>query len=100
MTSYDLYLESGPLRKKTMVHVLAVPGAYLSAMVGGVTGFSRLGSAAARGDVPLPEALRRIEEMAARYVRATTTEQRAAVLHSPTQIRTLRKALRRMLEHD
>ncbi len=26
MTTYDLYRESGPLRRKTMVHVLDLPG--------------------------------------------------------------------------
>ncbi len=38
--------------------------------------------------------------MAAERLRATTREERAAVRERPKDVRTLRKALRRMLEHD
>ena len=56
---------------------------------------------AERGELPLPEALRRVDEMVAGVVRATTAAQRKAVVRRPAgDVRTLRKALRRALEHD
>ena len=90
----------GRTARSVLLHVMAVPGAYLSPVLGGVSGFSRLHTAAERGDVSLAEGLRRVEAMASDLVRATTPEQRAAVIERPKDVRTLRRAIRRMLEHD
>lgn len=81
-------------------HVLGASGGYLAAALGGAPGFSRLAGAAERGEIPVWEALRRTVPLAVDRVAAATPEQRAAVRDLPAGPRTLRKALRRMLEHD
>jgi uncharacterized damage-inducible protein DinB/predicted RNase H-like HicB family nuclease len=91
---------SGRTARAVLLHVLGASGGYLSAALGGAPGFSRLHSAAERGELDLAEALRRSAALAAERVRATTAEERAAVRQLPKGARTLRKALRRMLEHD
>jgi predicted RNase H-like HicB family nuclease len=85
--------------RAVLLHVLGAPGGYLASALGGAPGFSRVAGAAERGDLDLPSALRRVDAMAADRVRATTAEERAAVRRRPKDERTLRKALRRMLEH-
>ncbi len=101
----DEYLDAHPTGggrtgRAVLLHVLAPVGGYLSAALGAATGFSAVAGAAERGEIGVVEALERIEEMAADVVRATTPEQRAFVRVRPKDTRTLRKALRRMLEHD
>jgi uncharacterized damage-inducible protein DinB len=81
-------------------HVLAARGSYLAAALGSAPGFSRIASAAERGAMPLPAAL---DESAARVVAlvaSTTPEQRRLPRLLPSGPRTLRQALRRLLEHD
>ena len=92
--------DGGRAGRAILLHVLGGPGGYLSAALGGSKGFSAVAGAAERGEIALPDALRRIDAMAAERVRATTREERAAVVQRPNDVRTLRKALRRMLEHD
>ncbi|MDE3095210.1 MAG: type II toxin-antitoxin system HicB family antitoxin [Chloroflexota bacterium] len=92
--------DGGRTGRAVLLHVLGGPGGYLSAALGGSKGFSAVASAAARGEIALPDALRRIDAMAAARVRAATREERSAVVRRPNDVRTLRKALRRMLEHD
>jgi len=93
--------DRGRTGRAILLHIVAVPGAYLSAALGGTSGFSRVQTLAERGELPLPEALRRVDEMVAGVVRATTPAQRKAVVRRPAgDVRTLRKALRRALEHD
>lgn len=91
----------GRSARAVLLHVLghSVGGA-LSAALGGATGFSRIAGAAERGEIGLVDGLRRVEALAAERVRATTPEERAAVRERPKDIRTLRKALRHILEHD
>ncbi len=91
---------SGRPGRAVLLHVLGAQGAYLAAALAGAPGFSRLASAAERGEILLADALRRAAEMAAERAHATTPEERAAVRQLPAGPRTLRKALRRMLEHD
>lgn len=86
--------------RKILAHVAGSGGGYLSPVVGGAKGFSALHSAIERGEAPLPEGIRRVAAMCTEIVRATTPSQRSAVIERPKEIRTLRKALRRMLEHD
>jgi hypothetical protein len=85
---------------KILLHVVGTPGGYLSPVVGGVKGFSAVAGAAERGEMPIADALRKVDAMAAEVVRSTTAEQRKAVIQRPNEIRTLHKALRRVLEHD
>ena len=86
--------------RAVLLHVLGAQGAYLAAALGGAPGFAAVHGAAERGELGLPEALRRTASMAAERVYATTPDERAAVRELPKGPRTLRKALRRMLEHD
>lgn len=86
--------------RKILLHVMPGAGGYLSPVVGEAKGFSATQAAAERGDIAIHEALRRIDGMAADVVRRTTSEQRRTVIQRPSETRTLRKALRRMLEHD
>jgi len=93
--------DRGRTARAILLHILAVPGAYLSPAVGGTKGFSRVQTQAERDELPLPEALLRVDAMAAEVVRSTTPTQRKAIHRYPKgDVRTLRKALRRMLEHD
>jgi predicted RNase H-like HicB family nuclease len=90
----------GRTARAILLHVLGPTAAYLSAVTGTVPGISRLQTQAERGQVPIGEALRRATALAVERVLATTDEERSIVIQRPKEIRTLRKALRRMLEHD
>jgi len=85
--------------RAVLLHALGAPGGYLAAALGGAPGFAALHGAAERGELDLPEALRRAATMAAERVQATTPEERSQVRELPKGPRTLRKAFRRMLEH-
>jgi hypothetical protein len=90
----------GRTARAILLHVMPGAGGYLSPVIGGAKGFSAVQTAAERGEVPLAEGLRRVDAMAQELVRGTTAQQRMAVIRRPKELRTLRKALRRMLEHD
>jgi predicted RNase H-like HicB family nuclease/uncharacterized damage-inducible protein DinB len=90
----------GRTARAVLLHVLGASGGYLSAALGSAPGFSHLHGAAERGELGLAEALRQSAALAAERVRATTPQERAAVRQLPKGPRTLRKALRRLLEHD
>jgi uncharacterized damage-inducible protein DinB/predicted RNase H-like HicB family nuclease len=90
----------GRTARAILLHVLGSQGAYIASALGGAPGFSRLHSATERGEVALPDALRRAAEMVTERVHATTPDERAAVRQLPAGPRSLRKAFRRMLEHD
>jgi predicted RNase H-like HicB family nuclease len=91
---------SGRTARAIVLHVLGPTGAYLSAALGSAPGFSRVHGAAERGELDLPAALRQTAVMAIDRVDATTPVERAAVRELPTGTRTLRKSLRRLLEHE
>ena len=104
-TQSDEQLDSLPQPKgrparAILLHVLAVPGSYLSAALGGAKGFSALQTQAERGLVPLDEALLQVVDMVRERIDLATPEERARVVERPKDVRTFRKALRRMLEHD
>jgi uncharacterized protein with von Willebrand factor type A (vWA) domain len=80
--------------------VLAPPGGFLSAALDGVSGFSRIERLAQRGELPIDEALLQVEQLAATRIRATTAEERRRLVQRANDQRTLRKAIRRILEHD
>ncbi len=91
--------ERGRTARAILLHVIGPTGSYLSASLGGVKGFSHVAGMAERGEMPLGEALRTVAAMAADAVAAATPEQRTAVIERPKDTRTLRKSIRRMLEH-
>jgi predicted RNase H-like HicB family nuclease/uncharacterized damage-inducible protein DinB len=86
--------------RAVLLHVLGATGAYLAAALGGAPGFSATARAAERGELNVPDALLRSAALAEQRVRATSPEERAAVRELPAGPRTLRQALRRMLEHE
>ncbi len=90
----------GRTARAILLHLLGATGGYLSAALGSAPGFSKIHGAAERGELSLVEALLRSEALAAERVRSTTPEERVAVRQRPKEVRTLHKALRRMLEHD
>ncbi len=86
--------------RKVILHLMNATG-YLSPLVGTIRGMSALTAAAERGAVPLTAALRQVDVAVASSLRAATSTQRRAIIRlSPDRIRTLRKAIRRTLEHD
>lgn len=89
----------GRTARAILLHVLGAQGSYLAPALGGAPGFGSITGAAERGELPIPEALRRSTALIDERVRATTPEQRRAVRDLPAGPRTLRKAIRRMLEH-
>lgn len=95
----DAKPQGGRSTRAIVFHVMSV-GGYLSAALGGAPGFGTVQAKAERGEISLAEGLRTVAALAAERVRAATPEQRRAVLQRPKDVRTLRKALRRMLEHD
>jgi len=104
-TRTDGQLDAAPVgggraARAVLLHTLGATGAYLGAALGGAPGFGSIVGATERGDLVLAEGLRRVAALAAQRVRATTPEERAFVRVRPNDRRTLRKALRRMLEHD
>jgi predicted RNase H-like HicB family nuclease/uncharacterized damage-inducible protein DinB len=83
-----------------LLHVLGPTAAYLSPVLGTISGVSALQTAAERGQVPIADALRQATAKVVERLQRTTPEERSEVVQRPKEIRTLRKALRRMLEHD
>lgn len=90
----------GRAAQAVLQHTLGAQGAYLAAALGSAPGFSALASSVERGERDVADALHQCAEMVTERVRATTPEQRAAVRSLPAGPRTLRKALRRVLEHS
>lgn len=91
--------EHGRAARGALLHILGA--VYLAGALGSAPGFSALHGAAERGEISLPDALRRGAAMVRERVSAATREERVAVREHPTQgPRTLHRALRRTLEHD
>jgi predicted RNase H-like HicB family nuclease len=90
----------GRTARAVLLHALGATGGYLGAALGGAPGFGSIVGATERGELRLADGLLRVAALAAERVRATTPEERAMVRERPNDRRTLRKALRRMLEHD
>ncbi|MGH7697332.1 MAG: DinB family protein [Candidatus Dormibacteria bacterium] len=92
--------EPGRTARAVLLHTLGTPGAYLAAALGGAPGFSRVHGQAERGQLELPQAFSLVGEMATERAQATSDLERSQVRERSGTRRTLRKALRRMLEHD
>jgi predicted RNase H-like HicB family nuclease len=83
-----------------LLHVMGPTAAYAAPIIGTVQGVSALQTAAERGLTPIPEALRRTTASVIERLKVVSENERSMVLQRPKEVRTLRKALRRMLEHD
>jgi predicted RNase H-like HicB family nuclease len=91
--------KSGRNARGIIIHTMGA--GYISPLVGTIRGISATVTAAERGDISLADGLRRVDELIAEGLRRSTAEQRRAVIRpEPKRIRTLRKAIRRTLEHD
>ena len=90
----------GRAARAVLQHTLSAQGSYLAAALGSAPGFAALSSSVERGERDVADALRQCATLVAERVRATTPEQRVAVRSLPAGPRTLRKALRRVLEHS
>jgi predicted RNase H-like HicB family nuclease/uncharacterized damage-inducible protein DinB len=90
----------GRTTRAVLLHVLGPTGGYLSSALGSAPGFSAVHGAAERGELPLAVALRRTATMVAERLANTTPEEWETVRELPSGHRTLRKAIRRLLEHD
>lgn len=89
----------GRTARAVLLHVLGAT--YLASALGSAPGFSALHGAAERGSIGLADALRRGATLTAERLAAAPPEALAAIREHPTQgPRTLRRALRRTLEHD
>jgi predicted RNase H-like HicB family nuclease len=104
-TQADAQLDAAPPRgsrtvRAILLHTLGAHGGALSAALHGAPGFGRVHGAAERGELGLPEALRQSAELVRARIEATTLAERNAVRELNSRTYTLRKALRRTLEHD
>jgi len=85
--------------RNVILHVMN--SGYVSPLVGTIRGLSAVTTAAERGKTSLSDALLEIDSLIAAGLRAATPAQRRAVIRpSQGRVRTLRKAIRRTLEHD
>jgi predicted RNase H-like HicB family nuclease len=92
-------LADGRTARAILLHVLTTPGSYVSPITG-APGVSRIGTLCERGEMPLAEGLREVEAIVSHRLRETTPKQRSEAFERGQILRTLRKAIRRTLEHD
>jgi predicted RNase H-like HicB family nuclease len=90
----------GRANRAVVLHVLSAAGSYASPLVGGIPGNSKVVTATERGQLTLPDGLRQSEALISDALRATTERQRSEVVTRGQITRSLRKAIRRTLEHD
>ena len=92
--------ERGRPARAILFHLIGARGAALSYALGGAPKFSRLRGAVERGELPLPVALRESAALVDEYLRQSSPEQRRHVRELNGNRYTVRKAVRRILEHD
>jgi hypothetical protein len=92
--------DAGRANRAILLHVLRAAGNYASPLVGGIPGNSKVVTAAERGELTLSDGLRQSEALISDALRATTDQQRSEVVVHGQITRSLRKAIRRTLEHD
>lgn len=95
----DAEPRNGRPARKVVLHVVN-GSAYLQPIIGSFPGLPSIHHAVERSDLTLAEAIRLVDTTVAERLRKATPEQRRAVVQRPDHVRTMRKALRRMLEHD
>lgn len=96
----DADTKAGRKNRVIVLHFLAAAGNYASPLFGGISGNSKVVSAAERGDLSLADGLRQSEGLISGALRASTEQQRTQVVERGQTTRSLRKAMRRTLEHD
>lgn len=96
----DVLPADGRPAREILRHVLAARGGSLSAALGSAPGFGRIATAFERGEIPYAVAMEESTARAVAIVTATTPEQRATARRLPSGPKTLRQAMRRLLEHD
>ncbi len=92
--------DGGRPAREILRHVLAARGSYLAASLGSAPGFGRIATAFERGETAYPEAMAESTARVVAIVTTTTPEQRTTARQLPSGPKTLRQALRRILEHD
>jgi predicted RNase H-like HicB family nuclease len=90
----------GRTARAILLHVLGPTGAYLSPVLGTISGISRLQTQAERGEVAIADALRQATAIVTERLSRATEGDRTRIVERPNELRTMRKALRRSLEHD
>ena len=92
--------DGGRPAREILRHILAARGSYLSAALGSAPGCGRVATAFERREIPFATAMDESTARVVAIVTATTPEQRATARQLPSGPKTLRQALRRVLEHD
>jgi uncharacterized damage-inducible protein DinB/predicted RNase H-like HicB family nuclease len=83
-----------------LLHVLGADSGYLASSLGAVKTVNAPMNAAMRGDLDVLIALQEARAAAIERLRALTPAERAFVKEHPSGARTMRKTIRRMLEHE
>lgn len=83
-----------------LLHVLGADSGYLASALGAVKAVNAPMNAAMRGDLDVRLGLKEARDAAIERLRALTPAERAFVKEHPSGARTMRKAIRRMLEHE
>jgi hypothetical protein len=96
----DADTEAGRKNRAILLHYLAGAGNYASPLLGGIPGNSKVVTATERGQLTLADGLRQSEVLISDALRASTDQQRTEVIERGQIKRSLRKAIRRTLEHD
>lgn len=92
--------DGGRTSEAVLLHALAAQGAALAYALGGAPGFNALARAVERGERGVSEALVASARLVTERVRSLTLAERTAVRTLPSGQYTVRKALRRILEHS
>jgi predicted RNase H-like HicB family nuclease len=96
----DAETEAGRTNRAVLLHTLGAASSYLSPVLGTISGSSRLHTLAERGELPVTEALRQSGALVIERLRTVTAAERSAVIEREKETRTLRKGIRRLLEHE
>ncbi len=96
----DADTKAGRKNRAIMQHFLGAAGNYASPLLGGIPGNSKVVTATERGELSLADGLRQSEALISDALRASTPQQRTEIVERGQHRRSLRKAIRRTLEHD
>ena len=83
-----------------LLHVLGADSGYLANALGAVKTVNAAVNAAGRGELDVHVALQEARDAAILRLRALTPKERAFVREHPSGARSMRKTMRRMLEHE
>lgn len=86
--------------REILLHVLGADKAYVYSVLGPVKSVGAPVNAAERGDLDLHVALREARAASVERLSELTARERALVLERGRETRTMRRAIRRMLEHE